>query len=171
MKNEENTQENKKELLKIKKKYSIKYVLTAKLMEIYFIFILVISVAFYSRLISIGIFSIFILIAIIIAVLILSKKSAAKTYMTFYDDKIVYKRKFLFIDKERELKYSEVKDIVFTQGTNWFTRMWQKIYKYGNIYVYPKKGNIFSHGMSIEVVENIDKVINDVKTVIGDKIK
>ena len=171
MKNEENTQENKKELSKIKIKYSIKYVLTAKLMEVYFIFILVISVAFYSRLISIGIFSIFILIAIIIAVLILSKKSAAKTYMTFYDDKIVYKRKFLFIDNERELKYSEVKDIVFTQGTNWFTRMWQKIYKYGNIYVYPKKGNIFSHGMSIEVVENIDKVINDVKTVIGDKIK
>lgn len=171
MKNEENTQENKKELLKIKKKYSIKYVLTAKLIEVYFIFILVISVAFYSGLVSIGIFSIIILLAIIIAVLILSKKSAAKTFMIFYDDKIVYKRKFLFIDKEKTIKYSDVKDIVFTYGTNWYTRMWQKIFKFGNIYVYPKKGNIFSHGMFIEVVENIDKVINDVKTVIGDKIK
>ena len=121
--------------------------------------------------IAIGIFSIFILIVIAILTLILSKKSASKTYIIFYDDEIVYKRKFLFIDREKRLKYGEVKDIVFTHGTNWLTRMWQKIFKFGNIYIYPKKGNIYTHGIYIEVVENIDKVINDVKTVVGDKIK
>ncbi len=171
MKNDENTQENKKELLKVKKKYSIKYVLVVKLIEVYVVFLLVISAAFLYRLVSIGIVSFLILIAIIIVALILSKKSASQTYISFYDDKVFYKRKFLFIDTERTLEYSEIKDIVFTQGTTWYTRMWQKIFGYGNIYIYPKKGNIITHGMTVEVVENIDKVVKDIKTVIGDKIK
>lgn len=171
MKNDRNTQENKKELLKVKKKYSIKYVLVVKLIEVYIVFLLVISASFLYRLISIGIVSFFILVAIIIISLILSKKSASQTYILFYDDRVFYKRKFLFIDTERTLEYSEIKDIVFTQGTTWYTRMWQKIFGFGNIYIYPKKGNIITHGMSVEVVENIDKVIKDIKTVIGDKIK
>lgn len=163
--------ENEKELLKVKKKYSIKYVLLVKLIEVYIIFLLVIIISFYSGLVSIGILSIFVLLAIIIGTLILSKKSASKTYMSFYDDRIVYKRKFLFIDKERTLEYSEVKDIVYTQGTSWYTRIWQKILKFGNIYVYPKKGNIITHGMALEVVENIDEVVENIKKIIGDKIK
>lgn len=163
--------ENEKELLRLKKKYSIKYVLLVKLIEVYIIFLLVIIISFYSGLVSIGILSIFVLLAIIIGTLILSKKSASKTYMSFYDDRIVYKRKFLFIDKERTLEYSEVKDIVYTQGTSWYTRIWQKILKFGNIYVYPKKGNIITHGMALEVVENIDEVVENIKKIIGDKIK
>lgn len=163
--------ENEKELLKVKKKYSIKYVLLVKLIEVYIIFLLVIIISFYSGLVSIGILSIFVLLVIIIGTLILSKKSASKTYMSFYDDRIVYKRKFLFIDKERTLEYSEVKDIVYTQGTSWYTRIWQKIFKFGNIYVYPKKGNIITHGMALEVVENIDEVVENIKKIIGDKIK
>ena len=95
MKNDENTQENKKELLKVKKKYSIKYVLVVKLIEVYVVFLLVISAAFLYRLVSIGIVSFLILIAIIIVALILSKKSASQTYISFYDDKVFYKRKFL----------------------------------------------------------------------------
>lgn len=160
-----------KELLKIKKKYSIKYILTAKLIEVYIVFLLAIIVSFGSGEIGIGVFSIFILIVIIFLVLILSKKSAAQTYMLFYEDRIVYKRKFLFTNKEKVMKYNDIKDIVFTQGTNWYTRMWQKLFKLGNIYVYPKKGNIIMNGISLEVVENIDNVINDIKLVVGDKIK
>lgn len=171
MKEIENTQEKKKELLKVRKKYSIKYVLTAKLTEVYIIFLLVIAIAFYSGSIGVGMFSIFILFVIVIAVLILSKKSASKTYLLFFEDRVVYKRKFLFINKERVLKYSEIRDIVFTQGLTWYSKIWHKLFKFGDIYVYPKKGNLITHGMSLEVVENIDKVIEDIKNVIGDKIK
>ena len=160
-----------KELLRIKKKYSIKYVLIVKLIEVYIIFLLVILFSFFSNRIGIGIFSIFLLVVFVIVYLILSKKSASKTYMIFYDTKVVYKRKFLSFEKERALEYSEIKDIVYTQGTSWYTRFWQKIFGFGNIYVYPKKGNIFTHGMSIDVIENIDKVVDELKNLIGDKIK
>lgn len=160
-----------KELLKIKKKYSIKYILTAKLVEVYIVFLLAIIISFYSGEVGIGVFSIFALILIILLVLIFSKKSASQTYMLFYEDKIVYKRKFLFINKERTMEYNDIKDIIFTQGTNWYTKMWQKFFKLGNIYVYPKKGNIIMNGISLEIVENIDNVIDDIKLVVGDKIK
>lgn len=160
-----------KELLKIRKKYSIKYVLTAKLIEVYIIFLLVIIFSFCSGATMIGIFSIFILIVIVFCTLIFSKKSAAQTYISFYEDKVIYKRKFLFIDKEKIVEYSNIKDIVFTQGTSWYTRIWQKILKLGNIYIYPKKGNIITNGISLEVVDNIDKVIEDIKTIVGDRIK
>ena len=41
----------------------------------------------------------------------------------------------------------------------------------GNVYVYPKKGNIIMHGATLEVVENIEQVMADVKNVVGDKVK
>lgn len=170
-KNEQENIKNDKELLRIKKKYSIKYVLIVKLIEIYIIFFLVIFASFYSGLIAAGILSIFTLLVITVITLILSKKSALQTYLLFYEDRVVYKRKFLFLNEEKVIKYSDIKDIVFTHGTNWYTRMWQKIFKYGDIYIYPKKGNILTHGIILEVVENINKVIEDIKMIVGDKIK
>ena len=55
-----------KELLRIKKKYSIKYVLIVKLIEVYIIFLLVIIFSFFSNSIGIGIFSIFLLVVFVI---------------------------------------------------------------------------------------------------------
>ena len=136
------------ELLRIKKKYSIKYVLTAKLFEVYLVF----------------------LILIIFGALILSKKSAAQTYISFYEDKVVYKRKFLFMNKEKEMKYENIADIGYNQGTSWVTRFFQKIYHFGNIYIYPKKGNLLFNGICLEVVENIEDVANEIKEKISDKI-
>lgn len=136
-------EQNKEELLKIKKKYSIKYVLIEQLAEVYIVFLLVIIFCAYSNQISGIVFSVFALIIIVLGALIFSKKSAAETYIIFYDDKIFYKRKFLFINKERTLKYDEVKSITFIQGTNWYQKIWQKIFKFGGIYIYPKKRKYF----------------------------
>lgn len=41
----------------------------------------------------------------------------------------------------------------------------------GNVYVYPKKGNVYTKGAIIEVVENIEQVMADVKKTVGDKVK
>lgn len=136
---EQDTQNNKKELLKIKKKYSIKYILIEKLAEVYIVFLLVIIFSAYYNQISAIVLSIFALLVIVLGMLILSKKSAAETYIIFYEDRIFYKRKFLFINKERTLKYDEVKSITFTQGVNWYQKIWQKIFNLGGIYIYPKK--------------------------------
>lgn len=158
-------------LLKINKKYSIKYVLTAKMFEIYLIFLVfIIACATYGTA-SMVIGAIVLLILVALLMLILSKKSASKTYIVFYEDKVVFKRKFLLRDSTREMPYDNIKDIVFAYGTNWITRFFQKIFHLGNIYIYPKKGNILMNGISLEVVENIEKVIEDIRNNVGDRIK
>ena len=158
------------ELLRIKKKYSIKYVLTAKLFEVYIVFLFfVIGAIIISRPILIIGF-IVLLIAIILATLILSKKSAAQTYISFCEDKVVYKRKFLFINKEKEMKYENISDIGYNQGNNFIVRWFQKLFHFGNLYIYPKKGNILLNGISLEVVENIEQTAEAIKEKIGDKI-
>lgn len=168
----ENEMKNDKtELLRIKKKYSPKYILTAKMIEVYIFFILFILVSILSKNIGTAILFTIILLVVMFCVLVIGKKSASKTYLAFYDTKIVYKRKFLFIDSEKEIAYEDVKDIVFTQGTGWIQRGFQKAYGIGNIYVYPKKGNILLNGMQLEIVANIEQVMDDIKNVVGDKIK
>jgi hypothetical protein len=162
---------DKKELLRIKKKYSPKYILTEKLFEIYLIFILLIIFCGYSKNVFGVVIFILLLIGIVILVLALNKKNARKTYIAFYDTKIVFKGKMFFMDVERTMSYDEVKDIVFTQGTGWFEKFFQKMFKLGNIYVYPKKGNLISTGMQLEIVENIDEVMEKIKNVVGDKLK
>lgn len=158
------------ELLKIKKKYSIKYVLTAKLFEVYIIFLLFcIGTVLISKPVYI-IFFIILLIIIILATLILSKKSAINTYITFYEDKVVYKRKFLFINKEKVMQYKDIADIGYNYGNTLITSWFQKLFHYGNIYIYPKKGNIMFNGISLEVVENIEQVTEEIKEKVGDKI-
>lgn len=158
-------------LLKVNKKYSIKYVLTAKMFEIYLIFIVFIFACWTYGTKKMIIGAVILLIIVALLALILSKKSASKTYIVFYEDKVVFKRKFLFRNTTKEMPYSNIKDIVFTNGTNWITRFFQKIFHLGNIYIYPKKGNILINGISLEVVDNIEKVIEDIRNNVGDRIK
>jgi uncharacterized membrane protein (DUF485 family) len=162
---------DKKEILRIKQKYSPKYILTRKLFEVYIIFILLIFFCAYAKNILGAILCLALLIFIVIAVLAINKKNSKNTYMAFYETKIVFKGKIMLMNVERILSYDDVKDIVFTQGTGWFEKIFQKIFKLGNIYVYPKKGNIISNGMQLEIVENIENVIENVKNVVGDKLK
>jgi hypothetical protein len=161
----------KKELLRVKKKYSPKYILTAKLAEVYLIFLLFIAICFASKKIAYGFLGMIALILSVLGFLIISKKNAKSNYISFYDDKVVYKGKKLWWDSERTLKYSEIKDITFTQGSSFFEKRIQKLMNLGNIYVYPKKGNIYTRGMQLEIVDKIDEVVEKIKTVAGDKIR
>jgi hypothetical protein len=158
-------------LLKINKKYSLKYILTEKLFELYIIFFILILFCIYGKNIAWGVLFVILFAIIVISILAISKRIAKKTSLTFYETKVVYKGKMLFWDTKRVLGYEEIKDIVITQGASWFERFFQKMFKIGNIYVYPKKGNIISNGIRLEIVDNIDEVIEKIKNVAGDKLK
>lgn len=157
-------------LLKVRQKYSPKYILTRKLFEVYFIFLLLFIFCFSNNNIFQGIIYALILIFIIFCTLIIFKKNSKKNYIAFYETKVVFEGKVFFRSVKRELAYSEIKDIVFTWGTGWFDRFFQKLFKLGNIYIYPKRGNIFSSGMQLEIVENFEKIMEDIKNIAGDKI-
>ena len=118
------------------------------------------------------IFTVIIFILIIFAKLVIEKRSSNQTVMKFYEDRVEFKGRIFFVKvKERILKYSEIKDITITQGSNFFEKRFQKIFGYGNIYIYPKKGNLLTNGMQIELVSNINEKVEQIKQIIGDKIK
>ena len=169
--NEFQCDDDNKEILRVNQKYSPKYILTKKMIEVYIIFIFLIVVSFYSKNV-LGVFLFgFLLAVIVLGALIISKRNAKGTYMSFYNKKIVFKGRFLFIKTNKEIRYDEIKDVVFTQGTSFCEKFFQKLFKLGNIYVYPKKGNIISNGMQLKIVDNIDRVIQDVSIVVGERLK
>lgn len=164
--------EKEKELLKLNREFSPKYILTAKLLEIYLFFVLLIVFCFLAKRVLYGIFIIVILGIIIFAKLVLEKRNSNQTVMKFYEDRIEFKGKIFFVKvNERILKYDEIKDITFTQGSTFFEKRFQKMFGYGNIYVYPKRGNLITNGMQIELVSDINQKVEEIKNIVGDKIK
>ena len=164
--------EKEKELLKLNREFSPKYILTAKLLEIYLFFVLLIVFCFLAKRVLYGIFMIIILGIIIFAKLVLEKRNSNQTVMKFYEDRIEFKGKIFFVKvKERILKYDEIKDITFTQGSTFFEKRFQKMFGYGNIYVYPKRGNLITNGMQIDLVSDINQKVEEIKNIVGDKIK
>lgn len=163
--------ENEKELLKLKRVFSPKYILTEKLAEVYLFFVLLIGTCFATKRVLYGIIMIFVLVLVIFLKLVFEKRKSNQTFMKFYEDRIEFKGKmFLFKTEERSLKYDEIKDITFTQGTTFFEKRFQKAFGYGNIYIYPKKGTYLTSGMQIELVENINEKIELIKNIVGDKL-
>ena len=57
-----------------------------------------------------------------------------------------------------------------TKGYTFLEKIFQKKFGYGNLYVYPKKGTIISNGMQIELIADIDKKVEEIKSIVGDKI-
>jgi hypothetical protein len=158
------------EIYRVKRKYSPKYILTKQMLDAYIIFFIVFLLGTMSGYIRYAVIAVIGLIIVMFTALVIGKKNARKTYMAFYDTKIVFKGKMYFMNVERTLAYSDIKDVVFTQGNGIIERFFQKIFNIGNIYVYPKKGNIISNGLQIEIVSNFDKVIEDVKNIVGEKL-
>ena len=134
-----------KELLKLKRIFAPKYILTEKLAEVYLFFALLIGICIAMKKIGYAILMIFIAIIIIFFKLVFEKRKANQTYMKFFEDRIEFKGKiFLYKTEKRTLKYDEIKDIIVTQGSNFFEKIFQKRLGYWNIYVYPKKGNLIT---------------------------
>ena len=137
--------EDEKELLKIKRVFSPKYILTEKLAEVYLFFALLIGICIAMRRIGYAVFMVFVAVLIIFLKLVFEKRKSNQSYMKFYKDRVEFKGKvFLFKIEKRVLEYSEIKDITVTQGASLFEKMFQKKFGYGNLYVYPKKGNLIT---------------------------
>ena len=164
--------EKEKELLKLNIEFSPKYILISKMFEVYLFFLILIFICFSLKKILYGILTIIMFIFVVIFKVAIEKRKSDMAEMKFYDDRIEFKGKMFFFNvKERILKYDEIKDITFTQGATFFERRFQKAFGYGNIYVYPKKGNFIFNGMQIELVSDIKNKIEEIKKIVGDKIK
>ncbi len=163
--------EKEKELLKIKRVFSPKYVLTEKMIEPYLFFALFIALCFSMKKILYGIVIILILVLLIFIKLVLEKRRSNRTVMKFYEDRIEFRGNiFFFKVEQRVLKYSEIKDITVTKGYTFLEKIFQKKFGYGNLYVYPKKGTIISNGMQVELIADIDEKVEEIKKIVGDKI-
>ena len=163
--------ENEEELLKLKRIFSPKYILTGKLLEVYLFFILIIAFTIISKRILYCVILIIILILIIFAKFVFEKRKSNQTVMKFYNDRVEFKGyMFFFKVKKRVLEYSEIRDITFTQGATFLEKRFQKAFGYGNIYVYPKRGMYLKNGMQIELIENINEKIEEIKNIVGDKL-
>lgn len=159
------------EILRVKKKYSFKYIMLYKLIEFNIIF-LILAIIFILRKSLLSVFFTLFLYVVLLAVsLILYKKSAENTYISFQEKKVVYRRKFLFINKKDELLYDEIKSISLNYEPTWYGKFWQKKLNLANLVIYPKKGLVFMYGMELSCVGPFDKILNDLQNNIGDKIK
>lgn len=158
------------EIMRVKKKYNPKFILVSKLFEVHLISILMFMCFVVAKQIWSCILLILIYIAIIMTTLILSKKSAEGTYISFEENKVVYRRKFLLRDTREEMLYKDIKEISFQYDVGAFTRFWQKHMNMGNIVIYPQKGNVLIYGIELTNVAPFDKLMVDIKNNIGDKI-
>lgn len=158
------------EIMRIKKTYNPKFILVSKLFELHLISILLFMCFVVAKQVWSCILVILLYIAIIMVTLILSKKSAEGTYISFQENKVVYRRKFLLRDTREEMLYKDIKEISFQYDVGAFTRFWQKRMNIGNIVIYPLKGNVLIYGIELANIAPFDKLMVDIKNNIGDKI-
>jgi len=160
---EEELKKDVNEQLRIKRKYSIAYELV-KYMWIFVIFILSSLIC-----ISTGGFleeGLLILIFVLLLgfLLFIDKRIAMATQVVFYEKKMVYTFKFLFIDTEKVVKYSDLKDITYYQTFR------QKKFGFGDLCVYARgtfPGATLLNGFQIKNVEAVKEVLEAIGQVIG----
>lgn len=134
-----------KEMLNIKMKFSIGYSIFKSIEPIMLILILVLaSFNYYGNIL--GIISSIIGIFAYGFILYYYKKRAEGTQIIFYETKVKYVSKFLFVNKEEFIKYSDIDDIAF------FKTFSQRLYKSGDLRIYTKG---FLSGLTISDIPDI----------------
>ncbi len=152
---EEELKKDVNERLKIKRKYSISYELV-KYAWIFLIFILSSVIC-----ISTGGFLEELLVVLIFAVvlgglLFFDKRIAMGTQVIFYEKKVVYTFDFLFIHKNKVVKYTDLRDVTYYQTLT------QKRFGFGDLCIYAKgmfPGATLLNGFQIKNIENVKEVL------------
>lgn len=160
---EEDLKKDVNEILKLKRKYSIAYEF-AKYAWIIIIFILssIICIStggFLEELLLILIF-----VAVIGFLLFIDKRIAVGTTAIFYEKKVVYNFKFLFINTEKVVKYTDLKDVTYYQTFR------QKKFGYGDLCVYARgtfPGATLLNGFQIKNVENVREVLEAIAQIMA----
>ncbi len=162
-KEEEELKKDVNEMLKIKRKYSIAYVLV-KYAWIILIFILsaIGCFAFSSPLEGVACITIFVVVMGLL--LFLDKRLARASKAVFYETKIVYTFKFLFFDTEKVVKYSDLADITY------FQTFAQKRFGFGDLCVYARgavPGTTIFNGFQLKNVANVKEVLEKIGEIVG----
>lgn len=151
------------EVFKIKRKYSIAYEIL-KYIEIIIIFMLVIVINSLGFNIGDLLITLAVFIVIFGFLLFWDKRIAKATSVTFYEKKVVYRFKFLFLDQTKVVKYKDLKDIAYYQTYR------QKKMGLGDICFYAKgaiPGATLLNGFQIKNVENVVETAQKIKEIIG----
>lgn len=163
---EEDLKKDVKEVLKIKRKYSISYEIV-KYAWIIVIFILSSLICISTGGILEELLLILIFAVIIGFLLFIDKRIAMATTAVFYEKKVVYTFKFLFIDTEKVVKYTDLRDVTYYQTYR------QKKFGFGDLCVYAKgafPGATLLNGFQIKNIENVKEVLEVVSEIMA-KIK
>lgn len=160
---EEDLKKDVNEKLRLKRVYSIPYEI-AKYTELYIIFILAAIGCWLAGNIIEGFLCLAILMVVLGILMFWDKRVAQATKAVFYEKKAVYTFKFLFIDTEKVVKYSDLKDVTYYQ------KFRQKKYGLGDLCVYAKgaiPGATLLNGFQIKNVGNVEEVLEKIGEIVG----
>lgn len=160
---EEALKKDVKEVYKIRRKYAIKYEMI-KYLWILIIFGLCLAISIIAGRIGEFFITLLILAVILGVLLFIDKRIATGTKVVFYEKKVVYTFKFLFINKRKVIKYSDLKDVSYFQVFK------QKLVGMGDLCFYAKgaiPGVSLLNGFQIKDVENVAEVLRKIKEIVG----
>lgn len=160
---EEDLKKDKKEVFKIRRKYSIPYEVV-KYCELYLIFVISAIGCWAFGNIAEGFLCFLIMFLILGVIFFWDKRIAMATKATFYEKKVVYKFDFLFIHIERVVKYTDITDVTYYQ------KMRQKRYGFGDLCFYAKgpiPGATLLNGFQIKNVEDVEGTLDKIGEIVG----
>ncbi|MGN1298971.1 MAG: PH domain-containing protein [Candidatus Scatovivens sp.] len=159
MNEEKETYENKKEILSIKRKHSLKY----ELIKYFYIYLIFILSGVMTQTVG-GMITCLLLMVIVIGFLLFWNKRISKaTSCKFDNKKIEFKCKFWIIDRQRTIFYKDLDSIRKEQS------VLQRIFNLGNIYIYAKKGNLLTTGIEIVNVPNFKENLEKINAIVEEK--
>ena len=137
-------------LIEIKPKFSIPYYIISHFWDILvFAFIIVFIGAQQGMLIpALIVFGI--MAAIQVGITLIRKKQSKKFFYKFYQDRLVYRDTY-FLNKIKEVSYTEFKEIKYYQG------FVQSKFNVGQIYIITNSKNIFKNSIELKLIPNLEE--------------
>lgn len=154
----EGTKEN-KVLFDLKRKYKIKYLL----FKTWEVFLVLILAGIMSGKVSSFILCLALLLIIECIILILEKRKAVATKCKFYINKVEYSCNFGLNKIDRKINYKDLDSINYNQT------FIQKLFNFGDVYIYAKKGNLLTTGIEIKNVSNLKENIDKINEIVFGK--
>lgn len=149
--------DNEKEIFSIRRKYSPKFNLL-KNGELIVLEIIIILAGFTAYNVPAAILIMFLCFVVFGVWMFFNKKRAMGTKTTFYETKLKYEAKYLFVNHEEIVPYNEIKDMAYFQSRS------QRICKIGDIRFYTKG---FLSGLTIHDIPEIEENFNQMRDIIN----
>ena len=148
--------ENNDVLLNLKRKYKIKFVLIRS----WEVFLVLILSGMMTNKASGMLFCLFLLLVVECFLLIWDKRKARATICKFYQNKVEYSCNFGLNKINRKINYKDLDAINYNQT------FFQRIFDFGDIYIYAKKGNLLTTGIEIKNVANLKENIEKINQIV-----